>query len=66
MLNREVRRLQISFTDIEIFEELMELFRRIYQHEQCTPEMQTYIKLELYRVLDNKKLDLDGLLRKRD
>lgn len=55
--------LQISITDTEIFKDTLKLFGRLYRHEQCTPEMRTYIKFELYRLLDHKKLDIDGLLK---
>ena len=34
-----------------MFEQLMEEFKEIYQHEQCTPALQSFIKFRLYKLI---------------
>lgn len=39
--------MEIRFTDTGMFEQLMNLYSDVYNHELCSPELQTYMRLRL-------------------
>ena len=37
---------RIDLQNMEAFWDVLDLLRRIYQHERCPPELQSYIRFE--------------------
>lgn len=56
--------MRIDLSDISLVQQLLDICRRLYQHETCSPEMRTYIRFELGKAFP--KLDVIGFLRDTD
>jgi len=52
---------KIDLSDIDLVRDLLNIMRKLYQHETCTPAMRTYIRFELGRMFPH--LDVGKYLR---
>lgn len=53
--------LEFKITEVTAFIALLDMLRKIYQHETCTPELRTYIKFEIGKIIGHTP-DTDALL----
>ena len=56
--------MQISFKDTKMFEQLMDEFSQIYQHEECNTALRSFIKFRLYKLFGTE-YDISGHLKKQ-
>jgi hypothetical protein len=57
--------IKIDLSDIAIVQELLDLIKRIYQHERTSNVTKSYIRFELGKFL-RKDLDIKGFLEGKD
>lgn len=55
--------MEIKMSELELFDELLELFAKFYNHPECTQELKDYIDLETRRFF-KPGIDIRSLLNK--
>lgn len=56
--------MKISFTDTQMFMQLMDEFSRIYQHEKCPEAIKSFMVFRLYKLFGTD-YDIKGQLKKK-